>query len=213
MWRLIRAEFDYRKWQLLWMLGIVIVPLTIIVAFVTQDFKLYEMMIPTFIMGIYLFPTFMVTWGFERTETNESRLRLLGILPVSRRDIGRYRLVFLLVVWAIIGVYYFLMNQFVTINGIRLSPVFILSLFMFMAFLNLGQMFFYEFKRLPPVPHWICRIGTVIIWTGWLMYLFHQESALKLFSSLWWLVIFGVQAAVIYFVTQALFIRRKTLYS
>ena len=211
MWRLIKAEFDYRKWQLVWMLGIVIVPLTIIVAFVTRDFELQEIRIPLFIFLIYL-PTVMVAFGFEHTESTEKRLRLLGILPVARREIGFYRLGFILIIHIMVGIYYLLLNHFITINGVKLSLVFILSLIAFVAFFGLSQMFFYEFKRLPPVLQWIYRIVITTITTGWLLYLFFHGTVWKLFSSSWLLVIFLAQAIAVYLVTQALFIRRKTLY-
>jgi hypothetical protein len=51
------------------------------------------------------------------------------------------------------------------------------------------------------------------IWTGWMMYLMVHEAALKLFPSAMWLTVFILQTAVMYYVIQALFIRRKTLYS
>jgi len=194
------------------MLGIVVVPLTIIVVFISRDFRIPDTLIPMFVLYIYTSPA-LVALGFERTETNESRLRLLGLLPLTRKQLGHYRLVFLYMVYAIMGVYYLIINYFVTINDVKLSPVFILSLITFFAFYNLGYMFFHEFKRLPIVYHWILRIGTACIWTGWLMYLLLYEAALKLFPSVWWLAVFVLQAAVMYYVTQAFFIRRKTLYN
>jgi hypothetical protein len=194
------------------MLATVVVPLTIIVVFISQDFRIPEIVIPFFVLYIYL-PTAIIALGFERTETHENRLRLLGLLPLTRNQLGHYRLVFLCIVYAIFGIYYLIINHVVTINSVKLSPVFILSLISFFTFYNLGHIFFCEFKRLPIVYHWILRICMAFIWTGWMMYLMVHEAALKLFPSAMWLTVFILQTAVMYYVIQALFIRRKTLYS